>query len=930
MVTWLHISDLHFREADNTTMRPALKLLLKNLTEQHREGLNLDFIVITGDIAFSGKREEYEIARCFLDELLVETGVKKEKLFIVPGNHDVDRSKIISSTTTDWKSVKDVDVFFMYPRDVITHHYLLELQGFRDFYNNYFRGIREYDDYNHYSSDILDLGDVRVILVGLSSLWNSNKDDRKGSIIITERQVLKAIETARKRLDNLEKESKKDVLKICFCHHPLSWLKDFDANSIEPHLFAEFNFFLTGHIHGSIFDQIQRKDGKVLFQISAGSTFVRYSDEGKQTFNITSHDTRTGKGVFNCWSFEKQLLEWCRDSSVRSIMSRDEKAGEHRFSYPSKKRNEKAGERRFSYPSKKSTIEEEISLYLSTRGNQCMDQGDYQKAIDFFDEVLKLVHFDITTLISKGEVLTNLGKHEDAIACFDSVLIKDSDNVDALFDKGIALCPLGKHEDAIACYDRVLAEDPGDDAALINKGIELGELGKHEDAIACYDLALAKDPENFHATFNKGVAFSELGKYEEAIVYFEHVLTKDPENFKALINKGNALGELGKYLDAIAYYEHVLTKDPGNADALLNKGIALCKLGKHEDAITCYDCILAKDPGNFNALVNKGIELGELGKHDDAFACFDSVLAKDPGNADALVNKGNALSEVGKHEDAITCFDSVLVKDPGDTDLLIKKGVELGELGKHEDAIACFDSVLVKDPENFHTLFHKGVTLSELGRYEEVIGCSDQVLTKDPENFNALFNKGNALSNLGKHDDAIACYEHVLAKDPENFHALVDKGIVFEKTRKYNLAYECFKKALSREPEDVSLLNNISVLSLIDGSFDKAREQLEKVLEMNILPEKKMITRFLYIIFLFITKNHEEVKSNVILLTDTLTTLEKSGAPLKVDWDFDDIKPVIQTRLDDNGQQVIRSIIHLLLGEKSVDDFKKQYTGEYY
>ena len=37
---------------------------------------------------FSGKPAEYALARAFLDDLLAVTGLGKERLFPVPGNHD--------------------------------------------------------------------------------------------------------------------------------------------------------------------------------------------------------------------------------------------------------------------------------------------------------------------------------------------------------------------------------------------------------------------------------------------------------------------------------------------------------------------------------------------------------------------------------------------------------------------------------------------------------------------------------------------------------------------------------------------------------------------------------------------------------------------------------------------------------------------------
>ncbi len=50
-------------------------------------------MLVTGDISFSGRREEYQRAGAFLTELASVVGLPKARFFFVPGNHDVDRSR---------------------------------------------------------------------------------------------------------------------------------------------------------------------------------------------------------------------------------------------------------------------------------------------------------------------------------------------------------------------------------------------------------------------------------------------------------------------------------------------------------------------------------------------------------------------------------------------------------------------------------------------------------------------------------------------------------------------------------------------------------------------------------------------------------------------------------------------------------------------
>lgn len=96
MIRLLQISDIHFHsfsgdgEDDYANMRERLFDDLDYV----RENLGpIDTVLICGDIAFSGKKDEYDIAKDFIKRTLVKltAGGVEPKVFMVPGNHDKDR-----------------------------------------------------------------------------------------------------------------------------------------------------------------------------------------------------------------------------------------------------------------------------------------------------------------------------------------------------------------------------------------------------------------------------------------------------------------------------------------------------------------------------------------------------------------------------------------------------------------------------------------------------------------------------------------------------------------------------------------------------------------------------------------------------------------------------------------------------------------------
>ena len=90
----VHLSDIHFTGSSGSihdgdqTVRDELLRDVAALTSQI--GV-VTGVLVTGDIAFSGKKEEYQHAAEWLRAVCVRVGCEEQHVSVVPGNHDVDR-----------------------------------------------------------------------------------------------------------------------------------------------------------------------------------------------------------------------------------------------------------------------------------------------------------------------------------------------------------------------------------------------------------------------------------------------------------------------------------------------------------------------------------------------------------------------------------------------------------------------------------------------------------------------------------------------------------------------------------------------------------------------------------------------------------------------------------------------------------------------
>jgi 3',5'-cyclic AMP phosphodiesterase CpdA len=263
-LTWLHLSDLHFRATQAYDERIVLQALLRDVTDRpQQDGLRPDFVAVSGDVAFSGQPAEYELARQFFDDLLATAGLGKDRLFLVPGNHDVDRSRVSPGARAIGDSLADretASAVLASPGD--RQLMLARLEGYATFANNYLASSLSSDGEEYYFVRRLDLAGLQVALLGLNSAWASASDqDQAQGLLLGERQVRAALDLAEGA-----------ALKIALLHHPFDWLRAFDRADVEPLLCDRCNFVLHGHMHQAGLLRASSPDGEAMI-VAAGACY---------------------------------------------------------------------------------------------------------------------------------------------------------------------------------------------------------------------------------------------------------------------------------------------------------------------------------------------------------------------------------------------------------------------------------------------------------------------------------------------------------------------------------------------------------------------------------------------------------------------------------------------------------------------------------
>ena len=261
--TYIHLSDLHFGQERGTDVhlhRDVRERLIDDaavLAAGEPEG-RVAGIIITGDIAFSGKEAQYLEAGKWLERLREAVGCGVKDVLLVPGNHDVDRDAITAGCEAFLERILEIgeEELERYLQDPLDSEVLYRRFGsYRAFAEAYACPI---DTESGYTVDRrTQIGPGRFLrLIGANSaLVCSRTNNEQGRLLLGTRQR------------TFPKDNGEEL--VVLCHHPLGWLRD--SADTSRFVRARARVFISGHTH-SPSSSIERDEtrGDVVF-ISAGA-----------------------------------------------------------------------------------------------------------------------------------------------------------------------------------------------------------------------------------------------------------------------------------------------------------------------------------------------------------------------------------------------------------------------------------------------------------------------------------------------------------------------------------------------------------------------------------------------------------------------------------------------------------------------------------
>lgn len=232
--TILHLSDAHIKSPADRILSLPSKIASSCFDDAR--GAAAVLIFFTGDITYSGKQSEFDLAKQFLESLrahLQAEGLPNVQVLVVPGNHDCEltpedstRTVVIEQIQSDPTKANDDNL----------------LATCTKAQQNYFRFRAQISstppsrDHPLWTEYDLLIANKRVKISAINASWMSRLHETPGSLVFP--------------IDRFKSYLQESAdFRLALVHHPLGWYCQSTHHPLRRELFARAHAIFSGHEH---------------------------------------------------------------------------------------------------------------------------------------------------------------------------------------------------------------------------------------------------------------------------------------------------------------------------------------------------------------------------------------------------------------------------------------------------------------------------------------------------------------------------------------------------------------------------------------------------------------------------------------------------------------------------------------------------------
>ena len=405
---------------------------------------------------------------------------------------------------------------------------------------------------------------------------------------------------------------------------------------------------------------------------------------------------------------------------------------------------------------------------LFERGQNAHARGDLEKAIEFYEEALKVRPEFAEAEYQRGTALVALSRFEDAEAAFRHTIQLRKNWSLSYSALGALLMRRNRDAEAEPLLRESIKLDPQNNLGLRMLADIRLRAGDANEALELAKHATADKEAPAAAWLLRGLAERATKDSVAALSSFNRVIQMDPRNFQALMERAEIRITGGDIANATAdlHAAEGLTTDKANLSRVVTD-YALA--GNRDEAQRLAQTAGLNKPtatqtgGGLKVIGTPG-EIEAANSDDPMVArkALETLLTKNPDSAMLLARLGASYRTTDATR-SLAFYKRAATLEPNNVEYATGYGSALVQARDFPEAVAILRRVLSVAPDNYAAHANLATALYELKQFAAAVEEYKWLIQTKPDVVVAYYFIATAYDRLGEYQAALAAYESFLS-----------------------------------------------------------------------------------------------------------------------------------------------------------------------
>ncbi|GAB4452841.1 MAG: hypothetical protein Fur0028_08350 [Bacteroidales bacterium] len=310
---------------------------------------------------------------------------------------------------------------------------------------------------------------------------------------------------------------------------------------------------------------------------------------------------------------------------------------------------------------RRSTTNEDVSMFLVTKGQIYEQTGKYSTAMLLYNEALSKYPQNFKALLQKSMLYANdqkIRNIDSAIFYAQKAISINQFYADAYHTLGWLYLTKSDIEHSITNINKSIELNPM--SPLPYNSLGYISLLKNEvnAAIEYYSKAISLDSSLVEVIKNRAWAYYQSKQYSQALSDYHRVLLTSSNDYIALVNAGFCCAYLKDYNQAVLHFKKTKKLFPDSIINTYNLAWVFLQAKSFDSAIVYYNKYLNKNPLAIQPIIERGYAFFVTKNYEKALIDFTKVRDLNPENGEVYFWLGEAEYALRHYNAACNAYET--------------------------------------------------------------------------------------------------------------------------------------------------------------------------------------------------------------------------------------------------------------------------------